>query len=417
MTPLAWFGEVQDMDPAAWEAYLKSLRQQVTTAWKGAADARARLKKVREDLNLPFVVDSPTEAGAPGAWNSSYEQNMVELKAIVMLLERYADEAVAGKRPLVFDPQTKQFQIAAIDGDTLRVRANPSGKPIDVVDIASGTAITQFDGELGLAPIAIAAGVASIFVVAIVAYGIVARVSESSESIARSKMLETIETSGAKLVQEGKATPDQVSSMRKALFDGAAAVSTAEAAKSEAEDKWPKTIRTVAFVGLGIAGLWVVGSFLMSRGGGGAGLALARNPAGTAARYVVRVGGKNLSTHRTETQAWDAATAIAEKRGVSAEVWRGRDRIVTVRPSSVVVPWLDSLARNPTGVKLYLERVSLNQGGYDSRGRYWGIGQPLYRAYDDEGNVHEHVRGIDRDDAKAKMRAKYKNATFFRAAS
>lgn len=49
--------------------------------------------------------------------------------------------------------------------------------------------------------------------------------------------------------------------------------------------------------------------------------------------------------------------------------------------------------------KLYLQRVRLDSGGYDSGGAYWGHGEPLYVATDHE-DVTLFVRGADRDDAK-----------------
>lgn len=50
--------------------------------------------------------------------------------------------------------------------------------------------------------------------------------------------------------------------------------------------------------------------------------------------------------------------------------------------------------------ELRAERVRLNQGGYDSRGRYWGHGPPLYRVYDDQGYLDEYVRAPDAPTAK-----------------
>lgn len=35
-------------------------------------------------------------------------------------------------------------------------------------------------------------------------------------------------------------------------------------------------------------------------------------------------------------------------------------------------------------MKLDVERVRLDRGGYDRRGRYWGSGAPLYRVTSDE---------------------------------
>jgi hypothetical protein len=64
--------------------------------------------------------------------------------------------------------------------------------------------------------------------------------------------------------------------------------------------------------------------------------------------------------------------------------------------------------------KIYLRRIPLNNGGYDAGGAYWGIGQRLYgyAAYDD--SVNGYIRAYDREDAKAKVLAKYPNATFYR---
>lgn len=71
-------------------------------------------------------------------------------------------------------------------------------------------------------------------------------------------------------------------------------------------------------------------------------------------------------------------------------------------------------------IKFRLSRVHLDSGGYDSGGAYWGHGGPLYQAeadaqtlYDD-GPVTWYLRAPDREHAKAQIRAKYPNATFYR---
>lgn len=74
--------------------------------------------------------------------------------------------------------------------------------------------------------------------------------------------------------------------------------------------------------------------------------------------------------------------------------------------------------------KFYLQRVRLNQGGYDDGGAYWGTGQKLYRAYadsvwladeerDEEGSEW-FFRADDREDAKAEVLHLYPNARFYR---
>ena len=58
---------------------------------------------------------------------------------------------------------------------------------------------------------------------------------------------------------------------------------------------------------------------------------------------------------------------------------------------------------------LYLRRVRLDAGGYDSGGAYWGLGQPLWEAMDQDGNI-EIFRSRDRAAAKAR----YPEAKFYR---
>jgi hypothetical protein len=326
-------GDISDFKPAAWESFLSWLKNQLQGSWNRAVQARALLKKVREDLNLPFIVDGPGEAGAPGAWNTDFDKNVLELQAIVVILTKAADEAIAGKRKLVFSPDQKDVGVELLPSDTFRVAINAQGRPV-VVDVKSGDQVTQFEGTIGVAvPIIVAA----IVVVGLVAYAVTEKICTTVENTARSKMIETIKIEGAKLIEGKKATPEQVTAWDKALLEGAASITKAEGAKAKEESQWSSTVRTVAWVGLGIAGIWLVGTLFGGRMGGGAGsLALARNPL--------------------------------------------------------------------SGGKVHLERVRLDRGGYDSRGRYWGAGAPLYRASSDEHDFDVYVRGYTRDEAKKAVR-------------
>lgn len=48
----------------------------------------------------------------------------------------------------------------------------------------------------------------------------------------------------------------------------------------------------------------------------------------------------------------------------------------------------------PVG-KVHLVRVRLDSGGYDDGGAYWGLGEPLYHAYDDSlSSDHEEGKGV-----------------------
>lgn len=50
--------------------------------------------------------------------------------------------------------------------------------------------------------------------------------------------------------------------------------------------------------------------------------------------------------------------------------------------------------------KVHLQLVRLDYGGYDSGGAYWGWGDPLFCAWDNEGN-QVFFRAKSRADAKA----------------
>jgi hypothetical protein len=66
-------------------------------------------------------------------------------------------------------------------------------------------------------------------------------------------------------------------------------------------------------------------------------------------------------------------------------------------------------------VKITLQRVRLNSGGYDSCGSYWGRGAPLYWAASDTAAVEYDAtfRASSRDAAKAIVRQTFPNARFY----
>lgn len=66
-----------------------------------------------------------------------------------------------------------------------------------------------------------------------------------------------------------------------------------------------------------------------------------------------------------------------------------------------------------------LRKIRLNAGGYElgTISRYYGHGQPIFRAYnDDTGNPEDtlETRAKDRDAAKAWVRTHDPDATFYR---
>lgn len=97
-----------------------------------------------------------------------------------------------------------------------------------------------------------------------------------------------------------------------------------------------------------------------------------------------------------------AARALLEK--AKTEVMSKDNPNVTRPWASVFRSGLAEPSDAPRSVRLYLERVKLDSGGYDSRGRYFGLGLPLYRASDDRGDVDVELRATDRAHAKDLVR-------------
>jgi len=64
--------------------------------------------------------------------------------------------------------------------------------------------------------------------------------------------------------------------------------------------------------------------------------------------------------------------------------------------------------------KLYLRRVRLDNGGYDSNGTYFGVGSPLYWCASADEEIDYMLRAHCREDAKEKVRSRYPSARFFR---
>lgn len=58
-----------------------------------------------------------------------------------------------------------------------------------------------------------------------------------------------------------------------------------------------------------------------------------------------------------------------------------------------------------------ISRVSVDRQGYDRRGRYWGVGAPLFyfELYDDVTRDEEtgHLRAHSKADARAQLKSKY----------
>lgn len=57
----------------------------------------------------------------------------------------------------------------------------------------------------------------------------------------------------------------------------------------------------------------------------------------------------------------------------------------------------------PPESPLYLQRVKLDNGGYDRGGAYWGAPSNLWCAFDKDGNYYGFTRAMNRTIAKEKF--------------
>jgi len=60
--------------------------------------------------------------------------------------------------------------------------------------------------------------------------------------------------------------------------------------------------------------------------------------------------------------------------------------------------------------KIGLRRVYLNTGGYDSNGTYFGHGDPLFWAANEDGDIDFMLRAYNRDKARELVLAKFPKA-------
>jgi hypothetical protein len=267
--PLEWLGQAAAPDTAAWEAYVRALRDNLTSAFGRASLARRTLKSTRERLGLSFIVDPGEGAVRTGAWDSGLEQDFKELGSMVATLTRFADDALDGKRKLGFD-QNDQLAFERVDGDLSRVEVQ-NGRPVEIEN-TTGEPV-RVTGTVGVLPPLVIGLI--VVAAAITTYFVVEEVCNTVENVAESKQIETVSANQVKLVQGG-ATPEQAKALTDSIYDGAAQVHEARAAEATAgKSEIPQTIRTVGFIALGLGALYIVAQLLTRRGGGGA-LATAR---------------------------------------------------------------------------------------------------------------------------------------------
>jgi len=71
------------------------------------------------------------------------------------------------------------------------------------------------------------------------------------------------------------------------------------------------------------------------------------------------------------------------------------------------------ITATPDAKPFLLQRIRINNGGYDSGGAYWGLGDPLYYYEGPLSDISGFVRGATREKAKEAVRAIHKHARFY----
>lgn len=330
-------------DPAAWGAYITALRGSLQMSWAGARGAYLTLKKVRADLGMSFIAPPVGEGGTPdnGAWSDSLEDNMLDLQAMVKVTDDAFGDVLAQKRKLLYDAASNDWAVEGLPGDLVRVKLNQAGQ-LSLADATNQQ--IHVGGTIGLAPILIAAAVGAAAIsgaVTFVAAAIVIKKTcETIQAIAEEKTLQTALTKQAELVQSGKATPAEAAALTKSVFDGAASVNESKAKLEEAKSKpnadgLGNTIKTVAYVGLGIGVIYLLAKLIPSKG-------LLENPSrdlrGLMKMYSltqeeaadIAYYAKNHPRYWDDLADWRNKHGVAHNsplaRGMMLDVARGRDK-------------------------------------------------------------------------------------------
>lgn len=252
--------EASPPNAQAWGSYIEGLRNRVVNSWADAKGAYLALKYARETLGLPFVTGGG-EAEDPGALTEGQNQLFLDLGAAGDYLIRYADEALAGKRTVGWVEGEGDLGFEALPSDTVKVKIFNSRTV--VVDKNTGQPV-PVSGSLSGVPVLVWVGFAAAVVAIGATYLINADNNETARVLAEKKFHQTV-TNAEKAAIDAGATPEEAAKIGQSIFQGATQLKKAEAAKVKEEKKpgeWPATIKTVAWIGLGIASLYVAGRLI-----------------------------------------------------------------------------------------------------------------------------------------------------------
>lgn len=349
--PYPWLtGPASETDFAAWEAYLKALRDQLQIDWAHAKGAYLSLKKVRESLGLPFIDTTPkTESGGPdgSAWTADLEVQAQDLQAMTVLITSALDDAISGKRKLSWDQAKGYFVIESLPEDVLRLEFDSQGVP-QMVDAKTG-AKAQVSAPIGLGLPNIAwavAATATFSILALPAYFIADAAVNGLRVVAEQKTARVMGERAFDCVQSGKCTAAEAAAIAKAPYEGAAGVRAA-AAKEQAEkgketSDIMKAVTTIAWVALGLGVLYAAVRFIPPMGKISAPLLPAYSPnprlPAPVSGYGFEYDGRNWRS--TKDDNWDIVVItpdasfpfkfVGRRRvdGSEVNVWKWRDRYI-----------------------------------------------------------------------------------------
>lgn len=252
-------GEVENFDHAAWELYFQGLRDRSVGSWNGARNAYLTLKQVRESLGLPFI-KPPGEAGLgmPDALSDQENEMFFQLSDVATKLAEIGDDIAAGRRKVVWVDSLGDLGVERLPTDTVRVRIDAATGRVVLVDLSTNQPVPS-SGTVSLGPL-VWVGFAGATIAAIAAvYFTNVDNNETARVLAEQKTYRSL-SNAAKAAVDAGATPEQAAKIPAAILKGAAELKKVEAEveKEKRKSAVPETVTTVAYIGLAIAGIFLL---------------------------------------------------------------------------------------------------------------------------------------------------------------
>lgn len=249
-------------DAAAFGELFAALRDKMTATWGRTEAAYLGLKKVREQLGLPFIDDSAGEQGTAashGAWTTDLDTQAQDLHAMSVLIVGALDDAVSGKRG-VFVNDKGDLAIKQLDTDVVVLGQDAQGVPVLVGGPASASPgqTTHVSAPIGVGvPVIIWAATVVGSVLVLPAYFIADAAMNGLTDVAEQKTVKTLTDRSYDCVQSGKCKPEDVVAINNSILQGAAGIREAKAHEEAAKKPvdWTSLVTAASWlVGIGLVG-------------------------------------------------------------------------------------------------------------------------------------------------------------------